>query len=129
MLFLLVVCGRAQHASRHLRTARAQSVVLTTQACSRRAEHRRRWRIERYVFECTWVGCPVHAHRCDADHVLPFSHAGPTSAGNGAPLCDHHNPWKNKGYRTWRDPDGRWHTYRPDGSELGWPAKLAPPAA
>jgi hypothetical protein len=28
---------------------------------------------------------------------------------------------KNKGYRTWRDPDGLWHTYRPDGTELGWP--------
>jgi len=79
--------------------------------------------------DCTWVGCPVHSHHCDADHVLPFSQAGPTSARNGAPLCDHHNPLKNKGYRTWRDPDGRWHTYRPDGTEIGWPARLEPPAA
>lgn len=79
--------------------------------------------------DCTWVGCPVHAHRCDADHVLPFSNAGPTAARNGAPLCDHHNPLKNKGFRTWRDPDGVWHTYRPDGTEIGWPAQLAPPAA
>ena len=79
--------------------------------------------------DCTWVGCPVHSHRCDADHVLPFAQAGPTSARNGAPLCDHHNPLKNKGYRTWRDPDGRWHTYRPDGTEIGWPAQLEPPAA
>ncbi|MBI4933522.1 MAG: DUF222 domain-containing protein [Actinobacteria bacterium] len=70
---------------------------------------------------CGWVGCHLHAADCQADHVLPFSHAGPTSASNGAPLCDHHNPLKNKGYRTWRDPDGLWHTYRPDGTELGWP--------
>jgi hypothetical protein len=70
---------------------------------------------------CVWTGCDRPASQSQADHVLPFSHAGPTSADNGAPLCDHHNPLKNKGYRTWRDPDGLWHTYRPDGTELGWP--------
>ncbi|MEN9646004.1 MAG: hypothetical protein RL238_2673 [Actinomycetota bacterium] len=81
--------------------------------------------------DCTWVGCRVHGAACQTDHVLPFAQAGPTSAVNGAPLCDHHNPLKNKGYRTWRDPDGLWHTYRPDGTELGWPAHRAddPPAA
>jgi hypothetical protein len=70
---------------------------------------------------CGWIGCDRHASQCQADHVLPFSHAGPTSADNGTALCDHHNPLKNNGYRTWRDPDGLWHTYRPDGTELGWP--------
>jgi hypothetical protein len=25
-----------------------------------------------------------------------------------------------RGYRTWRDPDGHWHHYRPDGTEIGW---------
>ncbi len=70
---------------------------------------------------CGWVGCPQHGTHCQADHVLPYSHAGPTSAHNGGPLCDHHNPLKNNGFRTWRDPDGLWHTYRPDGTEIGWP--------
>lgn len=48
--------------------------------------------------------------------------AMPAFAGRVWPgVCDHHNPMKNKGYRTWRDADGLWHTYRPDGTELGWP--------
>ena len=71
---------------------------------------------------CVWIGCDRPASQSQADHVLPHAHAGPTSAANGSPLCQHHNPWKNNGYRTWRDPQGLWHTYRPDGTELGWPA-------
>jgi hypothetical protein len=60
------------------------------------------------------------ASRCEADHVLPYSQAGPTSTRNGGPVCNHHNRWKTRGYRTWRDPEGFWHTYRPDGTEIGW---------
>jgi hypothetical protein len=29
-----------------------------------------------------------------------------------------------RGYRTWRDPDGHWHHYRPDGTEVGWRAAM-----
>ena len=72
---------------------------------------------------CMWPGCNVPAHACQADHVLPWSQAGPTSTANGAPVCGHHNRWKSRGYRTWRDPDGHWHHYRPDGTELGWRAE------
>ncbi|MGB8861805.1 MAG: hypothetical protein WCC60_21295 [Ilumatobacteraceae bacterium] len=38
-------------------------------------------------------------------------------------MCDHHNRWRSKGYRTWRDPDGHWHHHRPDGIEIGWRAE------
>ena len=41
-----------------------------------------------------------------------------TQPANAAPLCGWHNRWKTRGYRTWRDPDGIWHTYRPDGTEI-----------
>ena len=40
---------------------------------------------------------------------------------NGGPACNHHNRWKNNGTITLRDAKGRWHTYRPDGTEIGWP--------
>ena len=69
---------------------------------------------------CLWPGCHVPASACQADHVLPWSQAGPTSTANGAPVCGHHNRWKSRGYRTWRDEHGHWHHHRPDGTELGW---------
>jgi len=74
---------------------------------------------------CMWPGCHIPAAACQADHVLPWSQAGPTSTVNGAPVCGHHNRWKSRGYRTWRDPHGNWRHYRPGGTEMGWRADLA----
>jgi hypothetical protein len=78
---------------------------------------------------CIHPGCERPVGQCEADHTLPFSNAGPTNAANGGPLCSHHNRWKNRGFRTVRDPEGRWHTYRPDGSEIGWPVQYLTLAA
>lgn len=72
---------------------------------------------------CVFRGCGRPSSQCEADHVHPFAPGGATTVANGAPLCDIHNRWKNRGWRVWRDPDGRWHTYRPDGSEFGWPVQ------
>jgi hypothetical protein len=72
--------------------------------------------------ECFWPGCNRPTAGCQADHVLPYSTAGPTRTGNGAPACGHHNRWRSRGYRTWRDAHGHWHHYRPDGTEVGWRA-------
>jgi len=69
---------------------------------------------------CFWSGC--HHPPRQVDHVLPFANAGPTDARNAGPACGHHNRWRTRGYRTWRDPDGHWHHQRPDGTELGWRA-------
>ncbi len=71
---------------------------------------------------CIWPGCYRPASQCQADHVLPYSNAGPTAAKNGGPACGHHNRWKSRGYRTWRDPNGQWHHYRLDQTEIGWRA-------
>ena len=71
---------------------------------------------------CIWPGCYRPASQCEADHVLPYSQAGPTAAHNGSPACGHHNRWKTRGYTTWRDPNGQWHHYRPDHTEIGWRA-------
>ena len=68
---------------------------------------------------CTWPGCDLRSGRCQTDHTTPWSADGPTRPDNAAPVCGRHNRWKQRGYRTWRDPDGHWHTYRPDGTEVG----------
>ena len=68
---------------------------------------------------CIWPGCGLRSGRCQTDHSEPWSLDGPTRPDNGAPICERHNRWKQRGYRTWRDPDGHWHTYRPDGTEIG----------
>jgi hypothetical protein len=68
---------------------------------------------------CIWPGCSVEAAHTQCDHIDPWAAArGPTSPTNGALLCGHHNRFKSGGYRVWRDPDGNWHVYRPDGTEI-----------
>ncbi len=70
---------------------------------------------------CTYIGCRIPGHHCEADHLIPFARGGLTNVRNGGPGCGHHNPLKNNGTITLRDAKGRWHTYRPDGTEIGWP--------
>ncbi|HWM19894.1 MAG TPA: HNH endonuclease signature motif containing protein, partial [Ilumatobacteraceae bacterium] len=68
---------------------------------------------------CIWPGCCLPSGRCQADHSDEWvAHDGATRPGNGAPLCGRHNRWKNRGFRTRRDDNGHWHTYRPDGTEI-----------
>lgn len=69
---------------------------------------------------CTFPGCRVSAGRSQLDHIRPWSLGGRTDPDNGGPQCPRHNLIKNRGYTTWRDPGGTWHTYRPDGTELPW---------
>jgi hypothetical protein len=68
---------------------------------------------------CIWPGCDIRSGHCQTDHTRPWATNGPTRPGNGGPACARHNRWKQRGYRTWRDPDGGWHTYRPNGTEIG----------
>ena len=68
---------------------------------------------------CIWPGCDLRSGRCQTDHTTPWTRDGPTRPDNGAPLCARHNRWKQHGYKTWRDPNGHWHTHRPDGTEIG----------
>lgn len=70
--------------------------------------------------ECYWPGCHVPVSQCQSDHLRPWAppHNGTTSPDNGGPACGRHNRFKQKGFTTWRDGTGRWHTRRPDGTEL-----------
>ena len=68
---------------------------------------------------CLWPGCDLRSGRCQTDHTQPWARNGPTQPHNGGVACARHNRWKHHGYTTWRDPTGHWHTYRPDGTEIG----------
>ena len=72
---------------------------------------------------CYWPGCNVPVTQCQTDHLDSWSPTGDrgggsTNPGNGGPACGKHNRYKQQGFTVWRDPAGRWHTYRPDGTEV-----------
>ena len=69
---------------------------------------------------CVFAGCDALPEWCDVHHVVHWAHGGPTSCDNGALLCErHHTSCHEGGFTIGRDPGtGRWHTYRPDGTEV-----------
>ncbi len=70
---------------------------------------------------CGWNGCTVAARNTQADHTVEWGSGGPSNQSNGGLQCPRHNRYKNHGYTLRRDHHGTWHTYRPDGSEVGRP--------
>ena len=69
---------------------------------------------------CVFAGCDALPEWCDVHHVIHWAHGGPTSCDNGALLCErHHTSCHEGGFTIRRDPGtGRWHTYRPDRTEI-----------
>jgi len=69
---------------------------------------------------CIWTGCHVPNGRCQSDHLDAFNgpERGRTNPGNGGPACGKHNRLKEHGFTARRDERGRWHIYRPDGTEI-----------
>ncbi len=69
---------------------------------------------------CVWPGCEVPVSHCQGDHIDGWAAPtrGPTHPSNGCPLCARHNRWKERGFRVVQDDSGRWHIYRPDGTEI-----------
>jgi hypothetical protein len=51
-------------------------------------------------------------------HVLHWADGGETCLENSALLCERHHTKVHHGFTIERDPDDRWHTYRPDGTEI-----------
>ncbi|WP_245692052.1 hypothetical protein [Geodermatophilus telluris] len=51
-----------------------------------------------------------------------------TNLANSALLCERHHTKVHHGFRVERRPDGRWRTWRPDGTEIIAPTPLAPAA-
>lgn len=69
---------------------------------------------------CTHPGCLAPASQCQADHLEAHSQGGVTDVGNGGPRCWPHNWWRFvTGATSTLDPNGYWHTFRSDGTEIG----------
>jgi hypothetical protein len=74
---------------------------------------------------CVFAGCEAPRHWCDVHHVLEWVlDEGETSLENSALLCERHHAKVHHGFRVERPPDGRWRTYRPDGTQILIPAPL-----
>jgi hypothetical protein len=67
---------------------------------------------------CVFTGCEAPAWWCEVHHVLHWADGGETCLENSALLCERHHGKVHHGFTIHRDPDGRWHTYRPDGTEI-----------
>ncbi len=67
---------------------------------------------------CVFTGCSAPTWWCEAHHLLEWALVGPTDLDNLALLCERHHAKVDHGFRVERQPDGRWRTYRPDGSEI-----------
>jgi Domain of unknown function (DUF222) len=67
---------------------------------------------------CVFAGCDAPSHWCDVHHVLHWMDGGETNLENSALLCEQHHTKVHHGFRIERQPDGRWRTWRPDGTEI-----------
>ncbi|SHN87150.1 HNH endonuclease, partial [Geodermatophilus obscurus] len=77
---------------------------------------------------CVFAGCGAPTHWCDVHHLIAWINGGETSLDNAALLCERHHTKVHHGFRVERQPDGRWRTWRPDGTEiLIGPQRTGPP--
>jgi hypothetical protein len=68
---------------------------------------------------CVFAGCEAPTHWCDVHHVAEWVRdEGETNLENSALLCERHHTQVHHGFRVERQPDGRWRTWRPDGTEI-----------
>jgi hypothetical protein len=67
---------------------------------------------------CVFTGCQAPAWWCEVHHLLHWADDGETCLANSALLCERHHTKVHHGFRIERDTGGRWHTYRPDGTEI-----------
>jgi hypothetical protein len=67
---------------------------------------------------CVFTGCGAPTWWCDVHHLLEWINDGDTNLDNAALLCERHHTKVHHGFRVERQPDGRWRTWRPDGTEI-----------
>jgi hypothetical protein len=83
---------------------------LVTPAIRKAVEHR--------DGHCVFAGCDAPIWWCEVHHLIAWMYGGQTSVANSGLLCERHHSQVHHGFRVQRDPAGRWHTYRPDGTEI-----------
>src|SRR3712207_2034323 len=74
--------------------------------------------VERRDGHCVFAGCAAPTHWCDVHHRVEWINGGATSLENSALVCERHHTKVHHGFRVERTPDGRWRTYRPDGTQI-----------
>jgi len=74
--------------------------------------------VEQRDGHCVFTGCDAPTHWCDVHHLVHWIDGGETSLDNSGLVCERHHTKVHHGFRIERDPAGRWHTYRPDGTEI-----------
>jgi len=74
--------------------------------------------VEQRDGHCVFAGCGAPTHWCDVHHLVEWINDGDTSLDNSALLCERHHTKVHHGFRVERPPDGRWRTWRPDGTEI-----------
>ena len=67
---------------------------------------------------CVFAGCDAPHWWAEVHHLIHWSQGGETSLANSGLLCERHHTQVHHGFRIERDTTGRWHTYRPDGTEI-----------
>ena len=67
---------------------------------------------------CVFAGCDAPAYWCDVHHLTHWIDGGETTLENSGLLCERHHTKVHHGFEIVRDDAGRWHTYRPDGTEI-----------
>ncbi len=64
--------------------------------------------------DCAFPGCTIPASWCEAHHIVPWQHGGPTSVENTVMLCPHHHAAIDRGdWAVHRDRPGATPTFRP----------------
>ena len=99
-----------------------RTVRLVPPHLRRAVEHRDRG--------CVFAGCGAPTYWCEVHHLLEWAlDDGETSLENSGLLCERHHTQVHHGFLIERDAANRWHTYRPDGSEIHvlHPARHDPP--
>ena len=74
--------------------------------------------VERRDKSCVFAGCGAPTWWCDVHHLIHWVFGGETNLQNSALLCERHHTKVHHGFRVERQPDGRWRTWRPDGTEI-----------
>jgi hypothetical protein len=77
---------------------------------------------------CVFAGCDAPAWWSEVHHLVEWALGGETSLANSALACERHHTKLHHGFRLDRDATGRWHTYRPDGTEILTLARPPDPA-
>jgi len=74
--------------------------------------------VEQRDRHCVFAGCHAPTYFCDVHHLVHWADGGDTDLDNSGLLCERHHTKVHHGFRIVRQPEGRWRTYRPDGTEI-----------